>query len=78
MPRRFPKRSQLKYTRKQYRVRNWSEYETGLLKRSELTLWFPEDAIKAWHAPVCSEPGGQRIYSDLAIETAFTARSIFL
>jgi len=77
MPRRYPKRSQLKYTRNPYRVRNWSEYETGLRKRGELTLWFSENAIEAWHASANMEPGGQRIYSDLAIETALTVRTVY-
>ena len=70
MPYRYPKLSQYKCTRKPYRARNWSAYETALRKRGELTLWFPEGAIEVWHAPVSGKPGGQRIYSDLAIENA--------
>ena len=38
MGHRYPKRSQLKYTKQQYRVRNWREYESGLRGRGELTL----------------------------------------
>jgi len=72
MPYRYPKRSQYKYTKKPYRVRNWSAYETALRKRGELTLWFSKEAIQAWHAPSSGKPGGQRVYSDLAIETALT------
>ena len=77
MPHCYPKRSQYKYTRKPYRVRNWREYETALCKRGELTLWFSEEAIEGWHAPASSKPGGQRIYSDLAIETALTVRAVY-
>lgn len=73
----FPKRSQYKYTKKAYRVRNWCEYEMALRKRGELTLWFSKDAIEVWHAPASSKPGGQRIYSDLAIETALTVRAVY-
>ena len=47
MPYRYPKRSQYKYTKKPYRIRNWAEYESALRKRSELTLWFFEEAIVA-------------------------------
>jgi hypothetical protein len=51
MPRRYPKRSQLTYTKKPYRVRNWHQYETALRNRGDLTLWFSEEAIAAWRAP---------------------------
>jgi len=74
---RYPKRSQYKYTKKSYHVRNWPEYETALRKRGELTLWFSGEAIQAWQAPASGKPGGQRIYSDLAIETALTVRSVY-
>ena len=30
-----------------------------------------------WHAPAGSKPGGQRIYSDIAIETALTVRAVY-
>ncbi len=74
---RYPKRSQHKYTKKPYRLRNWPGYERALRRRGDLTLWFSEEALRAWHAPAGSKPGGQRIYSDLAIETALTVRSVY-
>ena len=77
MPYRYPKRNQYKYTKKPYRVRNWSAYETALRERGELTLWFSEEAIEAWHAPASGKPGGQRIYSDLAIEAALSVRAVY-
>jgi hypothetical protein len=49
MPNRYPKRSQYKYTKKPYRLRNWPAYESALRKRGDLTLWFSPDAIQAWH-----------------------------
>ncbi len=77
MPHHYPKRSQHKYTKKPYRVRNWPDYEAALRKRGELTLWISEEAIQAWHAPASGRPGGQRVYSDLAIETALTVRTVY-
>ena len=74
---RYPKRSQHKYTKKPYRLRNWPEYGRALRRRGDLTLWFSEEAIAAWHAPAESKPGGQRVYSDLAIKTALTVRSVY-
>ncbi len=73
---RYPKLSQYKYTRKPYHLRNWPEYETALGKRGELTLWFSEEAIEVWRALPSTVPGGQRTYSDIAIETALTVRTV--
>ena len=47
----YPKRSQYKYAKSPYRVRNWPEYEAGLRRRGDLTIWLSEDAIKTWRAP---------------------------
>ncbi len=33
------KRTQQKYVKKVYRVRNWREYEAGLRDRGSLTVW---------------------------------------
>ena len=60
-----------------YRVKNWAAYEVALRKRGDVTLWFDEEAIGAWHAPAIGHPGGQRRYSDLAIVTALTLRAVF-
>ncbi len=49
----------------------------ALRKRGELTLWFSEEAVNDWHSPAGLKPGGQRIYSDLAIETGLTIRSVY-
>ena len=77
MPQVYPHRKQLRYTRKQYRVRNWSDYEAGLRKRGDLTIWFSDEALREWHPPVGARPGGQRRYSDIAIETALIVRSVY-
>jgi hypothetical protein len=58
-------------------VHNWPEYETALRNRGDLTLWFSEEAIVAWHAPPIAKPGGRQIYSNLAIETALTVRAVY-
>ncbi len=73
----YPKRSQYKHTKSQYRVRNWPAYEAGLRKRGDLTVWLSTSAREAWRAPANGKPGGQRRYADLAIETALTIRTVF-
>jgi len=73
----YPKRSQYKYAKSPYRIRNWPEYEAGLRKRGDLTIWFSDDAFKSWRAPTSGRPGGQRFYAIFAIEAALTIRMVF-
>jgi len=60
-----------------YKVQNWPEYEAGLRARGDVTIWFSEEAIRAWTPRPNGRRGGQRRYSDLAIETALTLRLVF-
>ncbi len=73
----YPKRSQYKYAKSRFRVRNWAEYEVGLQRRGDLTVWLSNDALDAWRAPPSGKPGGQRTYADIAIEAALTIRMVF-
>ena len=75
------KRTQRKYMKKAYRVRNWREYEAGLRNRGSLTVWISLTAGKLvnWDAPRPRrrKPGRQRKYSNHAIETAVTLGMVF-
>ncbi len=73
----YPKRSQYKYAKSPYRIRNWPEYEAGLCRRGDLTVWLSDDAINSWRAPPSGKPGGQRTYANIAIEAALTIRVVF-
>jgi hypothetical protein len=73
----YPKRSQYRYAKSRYRVRNWAEYEAGLQRRGDLTIWLSDAALDAWMAPPTGRPGGQRTYADIAIEAALTIRMVF-
>ena len=58
----YPKRSQYKHAKqKKYHVRNWAEYNEGLRRRGDLTVWFDEEAIANWMADKTGKPGGQRV-----------------
>ena len=74
---RYPKRTQYKYAKSRYRVRNWAEYEAGLRRRGDLTVWLSDDALDFWRAAPNGKPGGQRTYTDVAIEAALTIRMVF-
>ena len=74
----YPKRCQYKHAKqKKYPVRNWAEYNEGLRRRGDLTVWFDEEAIANWKADKTGKPGGQRVYSDMAIETGLVVRMVY-
>ena len=73
----YPKRSQYKYSKKPYTVRNWPEYEAGLRRRGDLTIWLSEGALARWKAKSSGKPGGQQVYDKLAIETAVTLSLVY-
>ena len=60
-----------------YRVGNWSNYDQSLAKRGDITLWISAGAIDAWIPSASGRRGGQRKFSDHAIETALTLRLVF-
>ncbi len=57
--------------------RDWSQYDRSLRNRGDITIWFSQEAIKAWTPKPKGNPGRQRIYSELAIETVLTLRLLF-
>jgi hypothetical protein len=63
--------------RARYRIRNWPQYEAGLKRRGDLTLWLDQAAIAGWHASRRTTPGGQARYSNLAIELVLILRLVF-
>ena len=73
----YPKRSQYKYAKSRYRVRNWPQYEAGLRRRGDLTVWLSDTALDSWRALPSGKPGGQRTYANVAIEAALTIRLVF-
>jgi len=60
-----------------YSVGNWPEYEHGLRSRGDVMVWFSEDAVASWVPREKRKRGGQRRYSDHAIETALTLGIVF-
>ena len=60
-----------------YRVANWPAYNRALVRRGDVTVWVSSEAITAWTPRRSGRRGGQRRYSDLAIETALTLRFLY-
>lgn len=67
-----------KQAQHQYRIRNWKEYNKGLKARGSLTIWISKEAIETWLEPELSgNKGASKTYSDQAIATIATLKSIF-
>ena len=60
-----------------YRVGNWAEYDRALVQRGDITLWISTDAMDAWTPAPSGRRGGQKKFSDHAIETALILRLAF-
>lgn len=64
--------------KKQYRIRNWSEYNKALKNRGRPTIWLEEGTIEAWkHPKVLGKKGRPFEYSNEAIICALMVRLIF-
>jgi hypothetical protein len=64
--------------KRRYRIRNWPDYNSALVRRGSLTLWVEQSAVNKWRdtaAPV--RRGRRRRYSDLAITCALTLREVY-
>jgi hypothetical protein len=64
--------------KQRYRVRNWKEYDRALVNRGSLTVWFDQDSIaQGWTPPRPKGRGKPGLYSDLAIQTCLTIKTLF-
>ena len=77
MPHKFNADRRDKIPKQKQRVTNWAEYNEGLRRRGDLTVWISEDAIGLWSAARRTTRGGQRCYSNLAIELCLTLGMVF-
>jgi hypothetical protein len=75
---RFKKRSPQARSKAAKRKRNWSQINANLIRRGDITIWLDPDVAKAWKSPEKSgKPGRPCEYSDIAILTAQTLRSVY-
>ena len=77
MPYKFDADYQDKFDKKRYRVISWSEYNESLRQRGEIRVWLSDDVADAWLTPKRTSPGGQGVYSELAIMTCLTLGGIY-
>ena len=61
-----------------YKVRNWSAYNAALASRGSLTVWLDATVIDQWeNTEKTGKRGASKTYSDLAIQTLLTLRSVY-
>ena len=61
-----------------YQVKNWAEYDRALVNRGNLTIWFDEDSVaETWTPPRPVGRGRPGSYSDVAIQTCLTIKTLF-
>ena len=61
-----------------YRIRNWSKYNAGLKLRGSITFWLSTDAVEEWlKNEKTGKRGASATYSDTAIATMSTIKSVF-
>ena len=77
MPYKFNADRRAKIPKQKRRVMNCAAYNESLRRRGDLTVWISEDTLALWSAPRGTTPGGQLVYSDLAIEMCLTLRMVF-
>ena len=67
-----------KITKPKYRIRNWPQYNSALVRRGSLTVWFDNSAIDTW---LNAQPSGRRgkshLYADTTILCALTIRQVY-
>lgn len=61
-----------------YHIRNWSDYNEALITRGSLTLWVEAEVLNVWtNSEKTGKRGASKYYSDLAIETLLTLKSVY-
>lgn len=64
--------------KKQYKVRNWKEYNQALVNRGKILFWITEEAMKNWeNEQRTGKRGKPKMFSDTAIQTALTLQQVF-
>jgi hypothetical protein len=60
-----------------YRVRNWSEYNAGLIARGSVTMWINESALTMVSEAEPVMRGRPHVYSDALIQALLTLKQVY-
>ena len=77
MPHKFNASRRHKFEKKRQKVTNWQVYNEGLRQRGDVTIWLSHEVEEEWLADKRQTPGGQPIYSGMAISVCLTLGMVF-
>lgn len=60
-----------------YRVRNWREYNTGLIARGDVTMWIDQSILTQGSEAGPTRRGRPTVYSDAAIQMLLSLKQVF-
>jgi Transposase DDE domain len=64
--------------KRQYRIRNWQQYNKALVRRGSLTLWIDEGSLETWlSADYRVGRGRPQLYADAAILCSLLLREVY-
>lgn len=64
--------------KRQYRIRNWRDYNKALVRRGSLTLRVEQRVVGAWlDQSRPARKGRRRLYTDMAVLCALTLREVY-
>ncbi|MCA1605074.1 MAG: IS5 family transposase [Acidobacteria bacterium] len=67
-----------KRSKRQYRIRNWRDYNKALVERGSLTLWIGEEVLAAWRdGERTGKRGAPRAYTDTVILCMATLEEVY-
>jgi hypothetical protein len=67
-----------KKTKRQYRIRNWTQYNKALVARGSLTLWIDDRSLETWlSADSRVGRGRPHLYADAAILCSLLLREVY-
>jgi IS5 family transposase len=67
-----------KKRKRQYRLRNWADYNKALVQRGSLTVWLNEDVLSTWHNTARTGRRGRAAsYTDTTILCMATVEEVY-
>ena len=64
--------------KRQYRIRNWPDYDTALVNRGRLTLWLDQETVQNWRSQTrTGKRGKPRVYTDQAIACGLRLSAVY-
>ena len=67
-----------KKTKRQYRIRNWADYNKALVRRGSLTIWIDSQTIETWLSTDDRVGRGRpHLYADAAILCSLMLREVY-